>query len=255
MVAVREVKATAESGEQVTRWLCRRCRLPVPGNGAAALLVCPDCGLVHELIDGGLSVTTPLIACRSTRHPVPGEVHYLAAWRLVVDVDEPGDPTWPKVAKQAAPALPYLYVPAFSSNRSVLQQLGFRLTETQPRLEPSLEGVPSPRPGWATQGQPDHLSVSGVHGGSRCSWPPREEDGSSFGLFSPVVISRQDSRVLSHFVYLVLRSGDTRELDVVDYRLDVVTEEFVYIPAVQDPRCVREAGWRLLLHEFDDLVA
>jgi hypothetical protein len=201
-----------------------------------------------------MSVTAPLITRESTRLAVTGALHYLAAWRLVVDIDEPDDTTWEQVTRQAAPALPYLYVPAFSSTRSVLQRLGFRLTERQPVLEPlggHLPGRPRPELLEAPEVRSRRAGFSTVLSEA----PPPGEDDSGFGLFSPVVISRQDSRVLSHFVYLVLRSGDTRELGVVDYRLDVVAEELVYIPAVWDPRNIHDANWRLLLVEFDDLVA
>ncbi len=207
------------------------------------MLVCPACGLAHEFSDDELSITIPLIARESTGLAVTGEVHYLAAWRLVVDIDEPDGCVWQQVTRAVAPSLPYLYVPAFSSTRWVLQRLGCRLTEKQPVLEPfggsKLPGRQYPEPLML----PHRLGQE------------RGTDESGFGLFSPIVIGRQDSRVLSHFVYLILRSGDTRELGVVDYRLDVVAEELVYIPAVWDPRCIHSANWRLLLAEFDDLVA
>jgi hypothetical protein len=219
----------------------------------AAVRVCPACGLAHEILGGELSVAVPLVARESTELAATGDLHYLAAWRLVVDIAEPDDAAWNQITRQASPGLAYLYVPAFSSTRSVLQRLGFRLTERQPVLEPLRGGHPlgHSRPELLA---PQLLTEAGS--ADATSEPaPAGGDESGFGLFSPMVIGRQDARVLSHFVYQVLRTGETRELGVIDYRLDVVTEELVYIPAVWDPRCIHDANWRLLLIEFDDLVA
>ncbi len=238
----------------------------MPCEDGAAVLVCPVCGLAHEMVDGELSVTVPLVARESTALAVTGDLHYLAVWRLVVDIAEPDDAAWEQVARQASPGLAYLYVPAFSSTRSVLQRLGFRLTERQPVLEPLGGGHPLGHSRPELLESPDlyprRLVPLGAVSDAPAPRPPTAgdesglgHDESGFGLFSPVVIGRQDSRVLSHFVYQVLRTGETRELGVVDYRLDVVAEELVYIPAVWDPRCIHDANWRLLLIEFDDLVA
>ena len=231
----------------------------MPCEDGAAVLVCAACGLAHEMVDGELSVTVPLVARETTALAVTGDLHYLAVWRLVVDIAEPDDAAWEQVARQASPGLAYLYVPAFSSTRSVLQRLGFRLTERQPVLEPLGGGHPLEYPRPELLDSPDvysrRLGPLGVVSDAPAPRPPAGRDESGFGLFSPAVIGRQDSRVLSHFVYQVLRTGETRELGVVDYRLDVVAEELVYIPAVWDPRCIHDANWRLLLIEFDDLVA
>jgi len=169
--------------------------------------------------------------------------------------------------------LPYLYVPAFSSGRSVIQRLGYTLTERQPLLTPLAEGRKPggsrPQPVRSAEDVPpvpgafamasvgarlEHASVDTTAGSGQGA-SASSEDESGFDLFSPVVLGRQDSRVLSHFVYLVLRSGETRDLGLVDYRLDVVAEELAYVPAVWDPRHIHDANWRLLLVEFDDLVA
>lgn len=231
--------------------VCRRCGAAIPSQEHVALLVCPICGLAHELVDGELGVTTPLVAAPTTQLAVTGETHLLAAWRLIVEVDEPGDSTWEQLARAAAPGLPYLYIPAFSTTRSVLHKLGFRLTQAQPELMSAASGLSS-RGGLSAVPSPvTELVPHPDRDDGAAGW----DDASGFGYFSPVVLSRQDARVLSHFLYLVLRSGDIRELAVADYRLDVVAEELVYIPAVWDTRCIHEANWRLLLHEFDDLVA
>jgi len=244
--------------------VCRDCGTVVPPDDAAALVVGPSCGLAYERLDGVLGVTTPLVAACTTELAVLGSVHRLAAWRLIIEVDEPGDSTWERLGRKAAPGIPYLYVPAFSTTRSVLHRLGFQLTQAQPRLE----SCPSGRAA-TERGQPDtghETPLMGLHavsaGPAPASAPareaashPSEEDESGLGRFSPVVLSRQDARVLSHFLYLVLRSGDIRELAVAAYQLDVVAEELVYIPAVWDTRHLQGANWRLLLREFDDLVA
>ncbi len=213
------------------------------------LLVCPVCGLAHEVVDGELSITAPLIATETTRLLVTGEVHCLAVWRLVVEIDGAGDSTWDRVVREAAPQMPYVYIPAFSSARSVLHQLGYRLTETQPMIQMTGEKRRASRTGrlGPARSETGDLEIPALM--------PVDTDASGFGFFSPVVISRKDARILSHFVYLLLRSGDARELTVVDYRLEVVAEELVFIPAVWDERCVHDANWRLLLSEFDGLVA
>jgi len=213
------------------------------------MLVCPVCGLAHEVFDDELSTLAPLIAQETTELAVVGDVHYLAVWRLLVDILEQDNAVWEQIVRQASPALPYLYVPAFSSGRSVLQRLGFKLTKRQPVLKPLAKGRLLGR--LRSQSLLSSDSMSGVADAD----DGLTGDESGFDLFSPVLIGRQDSRVLAHFVYQVLRSGESRDLSVVDYRLDVVAEELVFVPAVWDPRCIRDANWRLLLVEFDDLVA
>ncbi len=255
---------TALSLSELFPLVCRDCGTVVPPDDDAALVVCPSCGLAHELVDGELGVTTPLVAACTTELAILGEVHRLAAWRLIVEVDEPGDSTWERLGRKAAPQIPYLYVPAFSTTRSVLHRVGFQLTQAQPRLEPCPSGRAAtehghldPEPGMSATGL---HSVSAGAGPASClargatSFSP-EDDESGFGRFTPVLLSRQDARILSHFLYLVLRAGDIRELAVADYQLDVVAEELVYIPAVWDTRYLHGANWRLLLREFDDLVA
>ena len=165
------------------------------------------CGLAHEPVEGGLEAFSPLIASVTTRSPVTASPRYLAVWRLAV------------VAAQR-----HLFVPAFSPARMVVENLGVRLTQKQPVLEPT-SGPPSPS-----------------RGGSA---------GSS-GLFSPVVLGRRDARLLGGFVHLGLSVREGRHEEAVDDELEILGEELVFIPAVRDPRCVHDANWRLLLREFDD---
>ena len=79
--------------------------------------------------------------------------------------------------------------------------------------------------------------------------------GPDFGVLSPVVVSRQDSHVLAHFVFLAVESFEAPNLRSVDYRLSTKDEQLVFLPAVWDPRYVQDSNWRLLLSEFDGQVA
>ncbi|MBN1632034.1 MAG: hypothetical protein JW990_19940, partial [Thermoleophilia bacterium] len=72
---------------------------------------------------------------------------------------------------------------------------------------------------------------------------------------SPVVVGRQDSRTLAHFVFLAVESHEKKDLMAVDYQLETRGEELIFIPAVWDPRHIHESNWRLLLREFDGQVA
>jgi hypothetical protein len=170
--------------------------------------------VVYEPGGSGLQVLRPLVASATTELDPSGAISYLAVWRLALNVREEGAATWARVAGAAGPRRAYLYVPGFSITKPVIQNLGARLTQRQPVLEPLETGSP--------------------------------------GLLSPVLLTRQDARVLTHFVYLALRVGEDRGLEAVDYDLRVLGEELVYLPALPDPRCVHDAGWRLLLREFDD---
>lgn len=254
---------------------CRKCGTLISGDddgdGEDVAFVCPVCGLVHEVVDGDIGVTVSLVCSSTTRLAVTGDLHHLAVWRLAVEVDEPGDSTWEQITSRAPTGLPYLYVPAFSSARSVAHRLGLRLTEAQPALETAGHGrLPTQAPSLReaglqvppeTRSPAPHLAAVPATdrglGDDRSGDDPADigGDASGLGLFSPVLLGRPDARVLSRFIYLSLRSGDTRDLGVVDYRVDVLSEELVYIPAVWDERCIHDAGWRLLLSEFDGLVA
>ena len=115
-------------------------------------------------------------------------------------------------------------MPAFSPARVVVENLGVRLTQKQPILEPAAGPSASGR---------------GTPAGS-----PR--------LFSPVVLGRREARLLAGFVHLGLSVREGRREEGVDDEFETLGEELVYIPALPDPRCVHDAGWRLLLREFDE---
>jgi hypothetical protein len=147
--------------------------------------------------------------------------------------------TWAKIARRTGAARTRLYVPAFSLARSVVERLGVRLTRVQPLLRPS-----AVRPGRS--------------GGLRSSYGPGVDqpvDADSAKRFSPIVLGRADARILTDFVYLALRAGESRKVPDLDYEIAITGEELLFLPAVWDARCVHDANWRLLLREFDDQVA
>jgi hypothetical protein len=183
-------------------------------------------------------------------------VQYLAVWRLAVSISTGGDNAWDRITRAAAPTSPYLFVPAFSLVRPVVQRLGVSLTEAQPALElaqgfaedtsrrPSLVGVGSGKDGASTAG-----------GGEGDGAPGAAVARPDFGTVSPVVVGRKDARILAHFVYLAVESHEAHDLRSVDYELESLGEELVFIPAAWDPRYVHDSNWRFLLREFDGLVA
>jgi hypothetical protein len=222
--------------------LCNECGLALEGGDDAALFMCPNCGSVHEPSDDGLTSFTPLTAAETTDLAVAGGVRYLAVWRLAVSVSAAPDSAWERIRRATAPEPPYLYVPAFSLRRPVMQRLGVSLTEVQPALElsPGLALAAAQRPTLVGVGR----ESNGI-----------SETGPGFDTFSPVVVGRRDARILGHFVYLAVESHEVRDLRSVDYELEAVGEDLLLVPAVWDPRYITESNWRLLLREFDGLVA
>jgi hypothetical protein len=190
-----------------------------------------------------------LTAASTTELAVAGTVRYLAVWRIVVEVAEPVESAWERIRRAAAPGPVYLFVPALSLMRPVVQRLGVSLTEAQPVLQLA-QGLPAAatwRPAVVdalTRGREEAPGAAGS-----LATPP------DFGLHSPIVLGRADARALAHFVYLAVESGETRDLRSVDYELETLGEELLFLPAVWDPRHIHESNWRLLLREFDGLVA
>lgn len=233
--------------------LCANCGLSLQGGDEAALFVCTNCGLVYESGAAGLVGSSPLTADVTTELAFGGLVRYLAVWRVAATIKGMEDCAWDRICRFAAPRPPQLYVPAFTLMRAVMQRLGTSLTQRQPDLEltkglalearqrPVLAGVGG-RGAGAGPGAPGNDAVVGT----------TEPD---FGRISPIVVSRQDSRTLAHFVYLALESHEKKDLVAVDYELAVRGEELIFIPAVWDPRHIHESNWRLLLREFDGQVA
>jgi len=192
----------------------------------------------------------PLTAAVTSELAVGGPVHYLAVWRLGVVVTTAVDSAWERIQRASAPESVYLYVPAFSLIRPVVQRLGVSLTEAQPSLElsPGLAAGAGPRPALVDAGTDAAAGPDAVGG-------PDSATGPDFGTFSPVVVGRKDAQLLAHFVYLAVESHEVHDLQSVDYELETVGEELLFIPAVWDPRNIHESNWRLLLREFDGLVA
>ncbi len=192
----------------------------------------------------------------TTELAAAGPLQYLAVWRLAVSISAAADSAWEGISKVVAPRSPYLYVPAFSLVRPVVQRLGMRLTETQPDLKLAL-GTPehvARRPALFEVATP--LGRVPARGGGPLS-STINPDGNvpDSGIISPVVAGRDDARVFAHFVYRAVESHDTRDLRSVDDELQTVGEELILMPAVWDPRYIYESNWRLLLREFDGLVA
>lgn len=190
--------------------------------------------MVYEPVQGGLESFPAVSASITTELVVPQDVRYLAAWRLRA-------PGWERIQRAAEPETGFVYVPAFSLVRPVVQSLGVSLCLTQPVLE-------------LTRG----LSVQAITRPSLVGAKEEPEspfDGPGFGAVSPVVVSRQDARVLAQFVYLAVESHETHDLHPVEGDLTLEGEELIFLPAVWDSRYIHESNWRLLLSEFDDLVA
>jgi hypothetical protein len=144
--------------------------------------------------------------------------------------------------RAAVSGVGFVYVPAFTLIRPVLQRLGVGLCEMQPELE-LMSGFP------AVAGP--RAAEAGNARSEEDAWPL----GPGFEGISPVVVSRQDARVLAEFVRLAVESHEAHELLPVDGSIPIESEELVFIPAAWDPRYIHESNWRLLLREFDDLVA
>jgi len=140
----------------------------------------------------------------------------------------------------------YLYVPAFTLAKAVMQRLGVSLTETQPELEltPGLATDSLSRPKLAEAGKIPLPGSAGV-----------APTGSDFGTLSPVVVGRSDCEVLAHFVFLAVESYEARDLASIEYELHTRGEELIFVPAAWDPRYAHDSNWRLLLREFDGQVA
>lgn len=186
-----------------------------------------------------------------------GPVHHVAVWRLAVSITGAADSAWERIRRATAPSPSYLYVPAFSLMRAVVQRLGVSLTEAQPglELEPGLRTFTAQRPALSEVTKNASLAAAGSDDEGGEGEGTAAATGPGFGAYSPVVVGRQDARTLGHFVYLAVESHEARDLHSVDYGLETIEEDLIFIPAVWDPRYIHEYNWRLLLHEFDGLVA
>jgi hypothetical protein len=226
--------------------LCHQCGLPLAGGDEAALFTCPNCGLVHETNGAELTPFPASTAAVTTGLAVAGDLRYVAVWRLQPAKTAQGDPVWDSMRRAAAPSEPHLYVPAFSLARAVVQRLGVRLTEVQPALE--LTPVPPVarvlRPALAEAG-PAASPSEGVDG----FLDPGSE------AVSPIQVGRREAWGLAYFIYMAMLARETHDLQPAGVQLEPGRQELVFLPAVWDPRCIHESNWRLLLREFDGLVA
>lgn len=233
------------------------------------------CGRAYEPSEDGLAPFFPLTASVTTELAVSGPVRYLAVWRVDASVSSSADSAWARIRRLVLPAPAYFFVPAFSLARPVVQRLGVSLSEVQPALDlgrgfrmetavrPHLVDVDEgDRSGSAsdTVGATSSGCELSPGGGARSradevvAYSP-VPSGPDFDTISPVMLGRQDARVLAHFVYLALESHEAHDLHAVDYSLETLGEELIFLPAVWDPRYLHESSWRILLREFDDLVA
>ncbi len=253
--------ATSFSPAGPTIPCCPVCRTALLGQGEVAVLLCTTCGQGYEVTADGLASLWPLRASVTTELAVAGAVTYLAVWRLETSVS-PGrgasagpatESLWEKVVRAASPGPAYLYVPAFSERRYVVQRLGSSLTRIQPVLELT-RGV-STASAWEPALLIRTITLVGARADEHSQEQQEEGETPDLGLLSPVVLGRQAARTLAHYVYQAVDSPEARELRPVDYELVVAAEDLVFLPAVWDPRYVHEANWRLLLREFDGLVA
>jgi hypothetical protein len=177
---------------------------------------------------------------------VCGATQYLAFWRLSMDFSHSPDSAWSRLEKANAPDPIYLYVPAFTLARAMLQRIGVSMAEAQPELElvPGLVADTAKRPSLVEVGALPGPGAAGL-----------ALTGPDFGTLSPVVVGRTDCHVLAHFIFLAVESYEAPNLRSVEYHLDTSGEELVFLPAVWDPRYAHDSSWRLLLREFDGRVA
>jgi hypothetical protein len=216
--------------------------------------------------EDGLRTFPAFTAAITTELALSGPVRHLAVWRLLPASMGDGDPVWEHIVRVAAPASAYLYVPAFSLVRPVVQRIGVRLTEVQPILEltPGAPVGPGPRPTLVEAAPGASLAFGGAAARTEGDYRDVTSDEApgtdtlgapDFDAVSPVLIGRREAWGLAHFVYMAVEAREIRELRPVDYRLEQGGEELLFIPAAWDPRYIHESNWRLLLREFDGLVA
>ena len=216
--------------------------------------MCANCGVVYEPGEAGLVRFSPLTAAVTSGLAVAGPVRYLAVWRVSATIETGLNSAWDRVRRAAAPGPAYVYVPAFTLIRPVIQRLGVRLTEAQPALELNAGLADSVRAWTGPRGihAADEKTRTTSARGDVVPGISAEPD---FGAVSPIVLGRSDAGPLAHFVFLAVESYETKDLRSVDYKLEPSGTELLFVPAVWDPRHIHESNWRLLLREFDGLVA
>ncbi len=214
--------------------VCSTCALPLTLSPAAAAYPCTGCGRVYEPQAGELREVPVGYVQATSEVERRGELHLLPFWEFPAEVAverkraaNPAAPdyTWGQVRRRAArkgtaPRSPSLFVPAFALERVVVARLGVRLLRAQPEMAVLAQG----------------------------------EQGLG-GRLPPLLLDEADARVAAHFVYLALEADATPELRSIDYDLRLGPGRVLFLPADYDRRLVHDANWRLLLREFDGLLA
>jgi hypothetical protein len=209
------------------------------------------CGIVHEVGEKQLVPFPAATAAVTTDLAVSGPVQYLAVWRLLPAPTTEDDPVRELMQRAAAPGCQaYFFVPAFSLARAVVQRIGVRLTEVQPEIEltPGAPAARVLRPALA-EARPDIAPFPLAPAA-----PP--SPGEPFpDAVSPVLAGPREAWGLAHFIHMAIEAREIHDLRPADLHLQPGQEELIFLPAVWDPRCIHESNWRILLREFDGLVA
>lgn len=230
--------------------LCVQCGLPLSGGDEAALFVCPMCGLVHEVGEKSLSPFPASTVTATTDLAVSGPVQYLAVWRLLPEAPANGDLIWDSIRRRAEGGPAYLFVPAFSLARAVVQRIGVRLTEMQPDIT-LIPGAPPARllrPALA-EARPYAAPFQAAPETPHSPHEPIPDAVSS------VLVGKREAWGLAHFIYMAIQARDLHDMQLTGFRLQPGREELLFLPAVWDSRYIHDSNWRILLREFDGLVA
>jgi hypothetical protein len=225
---------------------CPRCGKPVQAYPDAMVLACRSCSVLFEPGSHPPVLHEPSVAQPTSSLALSDAPRYLACWRFGIDIETEeqwcADPTLRRMRKAAQPQEPRVYVPAYSQRRPVVQHLGASLVEAQPEL--ALDGK-----------LPDEQAARAVTVFPVQPRPPGSWEDEPSGVLSPVLVGRRDAALLANLVYLAVQARDLRESHAVNQPLSLRDPRLLFLPASRDPRYIHEAGWRLLLREFDGVVA
>ncbi|MCX8032400.1 MAG: hypothetical protein N3B14_03245 [Thermoleophilia bacterium] len=190
----------------------------------------------YEVGEDGLHRVPIAVAAPSSRVAVGSVVQYLGFWRVSAQVTSGPESVWRHLERRLGGQPCYFYIPGFSWRRAEVQQLGVRVTQAQPALDLCSE------PGcWGVVG----ASVAQVAAGELRAG----------ATVLPVLLGYKDARTLTRFISLALEVASSDSVQLEEYEIKPYREELIFIPAVRDARFVQDAGWRLLLEEFDSLIA
>jgi hypothetical protein len=211
------------------------------------------CGLVHEVGEKSLSPFSASTVTATTGLAVSGKVQYLAVWRLLPEALPKGGPIWDSIQRRAAGGPAYLFVPAFSLARAVMQRIGVRLTQMQPEITLT-EGAPVARllrPALA-EARPYAPPLQTASEAPQSSSSPHEPFPDAV---SSVLVGTREAWGLAHFIYMAVEARELHDVRLTGFRLQPGREELLFLPAVWDSRYIHDSNWRILLREFDGLVA